>query len=70
VPGAEKQINAFETLTLAPVDTRLIEPALLTAGERAWLDAYHERVKTTLSPLVDDETRRWLDAATRPLANA
>jgi Xaa-Pro aminopeptidase len=70
VPGAEKQINAFETLTLAPVDTRLIEPALLTAGERAWLDAYHERVKTTLSPLVDDDTRRWLDAATRPLANA
>jgi Xaa-Pro aminopeptidase len=67
VPGAEKPLNAFETLTLAPIDTRLIDPALMTASEIAWLNAYHARVNELLAPLVDGETRAWLDAATRPL---
>jgi Xaa-Pro aminopeptidase len=67
VEEAEKPLNAFETLTLVPIDRRLIEPALLDNGEIAWLDAYHARVKASLGTLVDDETRRWLDAATRPL---
>ena len=35
-----------------------------------WLDGYHARVAQTLSPLVDDETRAWLAAATRPLAQS
>jgi Xaa-Pro aminopeptidase len=67
VAGAEKPLNAFETLTLAPIDRRLIEPDLLTQDERAWLDAYHARVATTIGPLVDAETRAWLTAATAPL---
>jgi Xaa-Pro aminopeptidase len=65
--GAEKPLNAFETLTLAPIDRRLIEPGMLTAKERAWLDSYHERVREVIGPLVDDETRKWLEQATRPL---
>ncbi len=44
----EKPLNAFETLTLAPIDRRLIERKLLDAGEMAWLDAYHARVAATL----------------------
>jgi Xaa-Pro aminopeptidase len=67
VTGAEKPLNAFETLTLAPIDTRLIDASLLTADERAWLDSYHAQVRQTLGPLVDSETARWLEAATRPL---
>ena len=39
VDRAEKPVNAFETLTLAPIDRRLIEPALMTAQEIAWLVA-------------------------------
>jgi Xaa-Pro aminopeptidase len=70
VGGAEKTLNAFETLTLAPIDRRLIDPALLTAGETRWLDAYHARVAATLSALVDAPTRAWLDAATAPLGRA
>ena len=66
--GGEKPLNAFETLTLAPIDRRLIERGMLTAGETAWLDAYHVRVAQTLAPLVDAETRPWLEAATKPLA--
>jgi Xaa-Pro aminopeptidase len=70
VPGAEKQLLAFETLTRAPIDRRLIEAALLTPQEISWLDAYHARVAEALGPLVDSGTRPWLEAATRPLGGA
>src|SRR3954464_13984383 len=66
VPGAEKALNAFETLTLAPVDRRLVVGDMLTPDEMDWLDGYHARVAQTLSPLVDDETRAWLAAAPPP----
>jgi len=67
IDGAEKDMNAFETLTFAPFDRRLIEPALMTADEIGWLDAYHARVAEKLMPLVTAETRPWLESATRPL---
>ncbi len=66
--GAEKPLNAFETLTLAPIDLGLIASNLLTDAETGWLDAYHTRVRDTLMPLVDPATARWLQAATLPLA--
>ena len=68
VVGAEKPLSAFETLTLAPIDRRLVLPELLTAEEALWLDRYHARVAQTLLPLLDAESRTWLEAATRPLA--
>jgi Xaa-Pro aminopeptidase len=67
--GGEKPLNAFETLTLAPIDTRLIALRLLTAKERHWLDSYHARVQEVLSPLLDADVRGWLEQATRPLSN-
>jgi Xaa-Pro aminopeptidase len=70
VAEAEKPLNAFETLTLAPIDKRLIEPALLTDDEAAWLDAYHARVRDTLATIVDAQTRDWLLGACAPLAKA
>jgi Xaa-Pro aminopeptidase len=69
VADAEKPLNAFETLTLAPIDRRLVESGLLTAEEIAWFDAYHARVHDKLSPLVDAPTRAWLAAACAPLKN-
>ncbi len=68
VAEAEKLLNAFETLTLAPIDRRLIEPAMMTDEEIAWLDAYHARVRDVLALLVDAPTRQWLIMATAPLA--
>jgi len=65
--GAEKPLNTFETLTLAPIDRRLIDNRLLTARERHWLDSYHARVHELIGPLLDAQTRGWLEAATRPL---
>jgi Xaa-Pro aminopeptidase len=65
--GGEKPLNAFETLTLAPIDRRLIDPTLLDADELAWLKRYHARVAEALAPLLDEPTRAWLDQATKPL---
>jgi len=67
IAGAERQMLAFETLTLAPIDLRLIDLKLMTANEIKWLNAYHARVRKTVSPLVDPGTRRWLVNATRRL---
>jgi len=67
--GAEKPLLEFETITLAPIDVNMIEPGLLSAGEAAWLDAYHARVRETVGPLVDAETKAWLDGATRGVDN-
>ena len=67
--GADGGFLGFETLTLAPIDRALVEPTMLRADERAWLDAYHARVAETLAPLLADdaETLAWLRAATAPL---
>jgi len=67
IPEAEREMLDFETLTLAPIDRRCVEAALLTPQETAWLDAYHARVRETLSPLVDADTAAWLAEATEPL---
>ncbi|EKV31732.1 Xaa-Pro aminopeptidase [Caenispirillum salinarum AK4] len=70
VEGAERAMLGFETLTLAPIDRMLIEPALLTPEEVAWVDAYHQRVHDEIAPQLADSpaVQRWLVEATRPLA--
>jgi len=67
VAGAEKPLNAFETLTLVPIDRRLIAVELMTTAELDWVDAYHARVAGALSEIVDTQTRDWLAAATTSL---
>jgi len=66
-PGDEQPMYAFETITLAPIDQRLIEPALLTAHEIAWLDAYHARVREACADQLEGSARSWLIHATAPL---
>lgn len=69
-PDARPSLG-FEALTLAPIDRRLIEPALLTREEMDWLDAYHRRVRDLIGPelerIDDHRALRWLDDATAPL---
>jgi Xaa-Pro aminopeptidase len=57
----------FETLTLAPIDRRLIEPVLLDDRERAWLDGYHARVRNEIGPHLSGEDLAWLEQATQPI---
>ena len=68
--GGEKPVLGFETLTLAPIDRTLVDASMLDDGERAWLDAYHTRVRTAVAPLVDATARAWLEEATAPIAAA
>lgn len=68
IPGGEREMLAFETITLAPIDRRLILPNLLGADESAWLDGYHLRVQGALAGDLGADDRAWLIDATRPLA--
>ena len=67
IKGAERKMLGFETITLAPIDLALIDARLLSRDEIAWLNAYHARVRKTLSPHLDAATRKWLAAATRAI---
>ena len=60
VSSSEHEFLALNTLTLCPIDTRVLELKLITDVERGWLNRYHGRVRKTLSPLLDASDRRWL----------
>jgi Xaa-Pro aminopeptidase len=68
IAGGEKPLNAFETLTLAPIDARLIDLKMLSESELRWLNEYHARVRREVGPSLDGATRLWLDAATARLS--
>ena len=67
IEGGERPMLGFETLTMAPIDRRLIEVGLLSDAERAWMDAYHAEVLAKVGPLMDGEARAWLETACAPL---
>lgn len=67
IPGGERPMLGFETLTLAPFDRRAIAPDLLTREEWQWLDAYHARVLAEVGPHLDETDRAWLEQACAPL---
>ncbi|ESY32579.1 aminopeptidase P family protein [Mesorhizobium sp. LNJC391B00] len=67
VEGGDIAMHGFETLTLAPIDVRLIRTDLLTRDELHWLDTYHAGVLAEIGPMLDDETLAWLEKATAPL---
>ncbi|ARE40018.1 Xaa-Pro aminopeptidase [Rhodovulum sp. P5] len=66
--GADaREMLAFETLTWVPIDRRLIDTALLSAGERDWLNTYHARVAEKVGPEVSPTAQAWLAGATAPI---
>jgi Xaa-Pro aminopeptidase len=67
IPGGDREMLGFETLTFTPIDLRLVEPSIMTADEIAWLDAYHAKVRELIGPGLDGDTRAWLDQATRAI---
>lgn len=67
IPGGDRPMMGFETITFAPYDRRLITRDLLDARERAFVDAYHANVRRIIGPLVDGSDRTWLDTATAAL---
>ncbi len=58
---------AFETLTLCPIDTRCVLPALLDDGERAWLNAYHASVRERVGRHLSGAAKAWLESRTQAI---
>ncbi len=67
IEGGDLPMHRFETLTLAPIDRRLVAVDALTQPERDWLNAYHTRVAREIGPHLNGDTATWLKAATAPL---
>ncbi len=62
-----RKLLGFDTVTLAPIDTRPVVKALLAPAERRWLNDYHECVRDTIGPLVEAPVRKWLGKACAPI---
>ena len=58
---------SFETMTLCPIDKRLIKRSLLNKEETKWLNNYHKKVLNTLKPYLTKEVLRWLTTQCAPL---
>jgi len=68
IDGGNTPMHGFETITIAPIDLRLIDPNIMTDDEIHWLNAYHGWVGRKLSEHLNDKERTWLIQATRPLS--
>lgn len=67
IEGGDREMMGFETLTLAPIDRKLILADRLTSEERQWLNDYHARVVHELSPLLSGDDRSWLVDVCAPI---
>ncbi len=59
------QFYKFETLTLFPIDTTLIEKSVMSTDEINWLNTYHQQVYDTLSPLLSEDEKQWMKKKTQ-----
>lgn len=62
----------FETVTLVPIHTKLLDLSLLTDNEIEYLNNYHLRCLNTLRPLLQGpenvQALEWLERETRPIS--
>lgn len=57
----------FEVLTLFPYDSKLIDLAMLSDEELAWVNNYHKTVRERLTPYLNAEQQAWLNEKTKEL---
>ena len=70
IPGGEVDMLGFRTLTLAPLDPRLVDMTLLDGAERQWLADYHARVLAEIGPRLEAGDRDWLAATCKAFGAA
>lgn len=57
----------FDTMTLFPIDTTLMETSIMTKEEIDWVNNYHKNVFDRLSPLLAPDETEWLRKKTAPI---
>lgn len=67
IEGGEREMMGFESLTLAPIDLKLVDETMMTDDEIRWLDGYHKRVREEIGPALDGNCLAWLEGATRSI---
>lgn len=68
IAEGERDMMGFETLTLVPIDRRLVLADMLSPDELAWLNVYHQRVREAIGPELGPADCAWLEKATRPIS--
>lgn len=63
----ERNMHTFETITLVPIDTRLVNAHMMTAAEITWLNIYHAKVREKISPFLTGKEKEWLIRATESI---
>ncbi len=61
------QFLRFEPITYCPIDLDGIDPDLMTAKEKRWLNEYHGMVREKISPYLTEEEKSWLKIYTEPI---
>ena len=61
------QFLKMETITLFPIDLKMVDVGLLSREEKTWLNEYHNMVFNRLSPAINNEERSWLKDQCRPI---
>ncbi len=67
VPGADKEVLGFETLTFVPIEKKLIDATMLSDRELDWLNDYHAAVLALIGPQLEGEDKLWLERQCAPL---
>lgn len=65
--GAFGDFLTFEMVTLVPYDRKAILPDRLTKEELGILNEYHRKVIESISPLLGEKERAWLEKAAAPI---
>ena len=68
----EGKYLTFNTITMAPIDRKLINIKLMTSAQVDWLNQYHLKVREKVGALYEklgkhQELKDWLHAVTEPL---
>jgi Xaa-Pro aminopeptidase len=70
VPAQETDFGRFfkfEALTLCPIQKEAICIEMMNNEEIDWLNSYHAEVYRRLSPLLDEDHRKWLEQQCAPI---
>lgn len=63
----ERPMLTFETITLVPIDKRLVNAHMMSAAEITWLNIYHATVREKIAPLLSGKEKEWLIEATESI---